>query len=251
MIFQAQSRMIFGLQGEDADILAHELASINYDSRKIKEEIWSRRQLTKGMRKVMLNSGSESTSFSDGRSETEGSNEGCSRGESGKPFVFEKTQSNSTQETSTESTSRSTSSSRSDSKGWHETLTPEYENFRELSSRTYESFDEQKSIWAREVRNLRTGQALLRLVNDPTLYRVNVKRSAPGFLSYDMQTIAHKFPEAFERVERLLERNFQSEFFAPAAVVDAEIDQRIEQLLSSSIDLLPPTGPASESPFEA
>ena len=251
MIFQAQSRMIFGLQGEDADLLAHELASINYDSRRIKEEIWSRRQLTKSMRKEILHSGSESTSFSDQQSEAESKNEGQSRGQSGKPYSYEKTQSESTQHANTESRSTSRGSSRSDSAGWHETLTPDYENFLELSNRTYESFDEQKSIWAREVRNLRTGQALVRLVNDPTLYRVNVKRSTPGFLAYDMQTIARKFPEAFERVERLLEKNFQSEYFASAATVDREIESRIEDLLSNKIVLPPTPNSTSISPFDS
>ena len=39
IIFQAQSRMIFGVQGEDADLLAHEVASIKFDAKKIKEEL--------------------------------------------------------------------------------------------------------------------------------------------------------------------------------------------------------------------
>ena len=40
MIFQAQSRMIFGLQGEDADTVARELASLTFDPKRIKEEIY-------------------------------------------------------------------------------------------------------------------------------------------------------------------------------------------------------------------
>ncbi len=117
----------------------------------------------------------------------------------------------------------------------NETLLPDYENFYELSSRTYESFEEQKSDWAKAVRNLRTGEALLRLVNDPTIYTVNVKRSTPGFLAYDVQTIAQKFPKAFEAVDRLIEENFKSEFFTSAAEVDREMEDRLHSLLAAPI----------------
>src|SRR5205807_6234474 len=60
MIFQAQSRMIFGVQGEDADILAHELASLTFDPGRIKEENYVRRQRLAGHRIVELASWSES-----------------------------------------------------------------------------------------------------------------------------------------------------------------------------------------------
>ena len=53
-IFQAQSRLIFGVQGEDADLLAHELASSTFDPKLIKDEIYSRRQLVFGQRIVEL-----------------------------------------------------------------------------------------------------------------------------------------------------------------------------------------------------
>lgn len=67
MIFAAQSRMIFGVQGEDADILAHEVASLMYNPKKLKEENWSRRQLIKGHRIMNLASWSESRAgFSSG-----------------------------------------------------------------------------------------------------------------------------------------------------------------------------------------
>jgi hypothetical protein len=65
-----------------------------------------------------------------------------------------------------------------------------------------------------------------------------------------MQTIARRFPAEFERLQRMLEKNFQSEFFVPASVVDREIDRRIEDLLHPKI-LIPPTlGPPSQSPCD-
>ncbi|MEM7316272.1 MAG: type IV secretory system conjugative DNA transfer family protein, partial [Planctomycetota bacterium] len=62
LIFQAQSRMVFGVQGEDADILAHEFGAITFDPYRVKDEIHSRRQLIKGHRKIELSSWSESES---------------------------------------------------------------------------------------------------------------------------------------------------------------------------------------------
>src|SRR5207253_7215527 len=47
MIFQAQSRMIFGVQGEDADILGRELASLTYNPKRIKDQIHHMRQRIK------------------------------------------------------------------------------------------------------------------------------------------------------------------------------------------------------------
>jgi hypothetical protein len=65
MIFHAQSRMMFGLQGEDADILAYELTSLTYDSHRIKDEIYTQRQPTKGHKIVERSSCSDAQ----GRSE--------------------------------------------------------------------------------------------------------------------------------------------------------------------------------------
>ena len=38
LVYQPRTRIVFALQGEDADILAHEIASLKFDPRKIKEE---------------------------------------------------------------------------------------------------------------------------------------------------------------------------------------------------------------------
>lgn len=235
MIFQAQTRMVFGVQGLDADILAHEVASITYDSRRIKEEIYSRRQLVKGHRKVILSSWGESTGATSQRSETFGTNRSSGRGEAGKAFTSDPTITSNRGESESEGRSRSDSDSYSSTKNQGETLVPIYDEFRELASRTYETFEEQKSEWAREIRNLPTGHALLRLVNDPRLRLVKVKRSTPGFLAYDSQTIARRFPEVFDDMDRMIEENFRSDFFMPAADVDREQYERLERLLKPRI----------------
>jgi len=257
IIFQAQSRMIFGVQGEDADMLAHEVASIKFDPRKIKDEIYSRRQLHAGYRITELESWGDSDQTGDSWSDT--GTRGKSRGEQRRGDVFttgdwykNRTETLSDSETTARAEGRTSSHGTSHSRTQH--LVPEYEDFMELASRTYETFEEQKNEWARDIRNLKTGQALLRLVNDPRLYVVDVKRRAPGFLQYDMQTIARKFPDRIAALDELVEENFQSDFFVPASRVDAETEERIQRVLRGRI-VLPPdkgtsNGPTSEnSPF--
>jgi hypothetical protein len=251
MIFAAQSRMIFGVQGEDADLLANEVASITFDSHKIKDEIWSRRQLTTGHRIAKLRSSSRQNTYGDQTGETESSNTGESSGRSGRDLFIDPVMQEGKTTGKSQSDSRTSSHSVGETEGEHETLVPVYEEFRELSSRTYESFHEQRSEWARDIRNLRTGQALLRLVNEPQMRLVNIKRSAPGLLGYDLHTIARKFPQAIERMEKMVEENFHSEFFVSASDIDKEQEDRLEALLTNR-HRRPPissAGQPTDSPF--
>lgn len=253
MIFQAQSRMIFGVQGEDADLLAHEVASLNFNPRKIKDEFYSRRQLIAGHRIEELCSWSESESAASQWHESYGKNWNESRGRTNRPFHSDprlETESSSRAEGESEGRGKGETVGRSSSHGKHQTLVPVYENFEELASRTYSTFDEQKQEWARDIRRLKTGQAILRLVNDPELKIVNVKKSTPGLLNFDLHTIARKFPEALERMDELIEKNFRSDFFVPAEEVDREAQRRIESILYPKIAVAEKkTEPEEESPF--
>jgi hypothetical protein len=235
MIFAAQSRMIFGVQGEDADLLANEVASITYDPRRIKDEFWTRRQLNNGHRVVTLHSSNEAHGNNDQEGESESSQTSRSDGRSGRDLYFGNPQ---LHEGRADGTGRSKNHMRSNSfttsRGQHETLVPEYDEFLELSSRTYESFNEQRSIWARDIRNLRTGQALLRLVNEPKLRLVNIKRNAPGFLALDFDTLARKLPQVLDRMHQMIEENFRSDFFVPAGEIDREQDERLKAILASA-----------------
>src|SRR5207244_1486806 len=49
------------------------------------------------------------------------------------------------------------------SHGTHEALQPIYEEFTQLASRNYVSFDEQKYEWGKKLRQLKTGQGLLQV----------------------------------------------------------------------------------------
>ncbi len=238
MIWQAQSRLIFGVQGEDADLLANELASLTFDPRLIKDEFWSRRQRVAGHDIRILKGSSATSGSSDTDGRTEGSTRANSRGESSRPFKWDSRVNNSSDSTSTQQgRQRSYSNSHSTSDSEHETLVPSYEEFLELSNRTYVSFDEQRSLWASKVRNLATGEALLRLVNDGRLQTVNVKRSTPGFLTFDLPTLARRFPAVVERMDKMVEQNFLSDLFVSAEVIDRQSEARLARVLHSRIVL--------------
>lgn len=235
MIFQAQSRMIFGVQAEDADLMAHEVASITFDPRRIKDERYTRRQLVHHQETVNLKSWSDTSGDAESWNELYGKNWARNEGESQPPHQTLPTKSKGSTSNEQEGSGHERSHSSSSTRAGHEALKPVYENFMELASRTYESFDEQRAIWARDVRNLRTGQALLRLVDDPDIHLVDVKRSAPGYLRHDLNGIARHCPEMLDRMQALVERNFESDLFVPATVVDRQIDERLQRLLNPPI----------------
>ena len=235
MIFQAQSRLIFGVQGEDADILAHELASITYDGRRIKDEILTRRQRTKGHRVVELSSWSKAETEAEQWKRSYGDSWTSKTSEVLPPEARLPTTRPASASARSEGRGEGGSSGRTTSRGGHQSLVPEHEDFVEVASRTYETFEEQKSEWAKKVRNLRTGEAVVRLVDEPGVHCVKVKRSAPGHLKYDMGAIARHFPEVIARMEELVEENFQSEIFTSAEVIDREAQLRLERVLKGPI----------------
>lgn len=256
MIFQAQSRMIFGVQGEDADLLAHELASIVFDPKCLKEEHYSRRQLVQGHRIVELTGWSRGRTQSNSWQQQYGQNWSAGQGRVMSPDADLPTRSESDQQGRTSNSSTGGGVSDSAGESGHQTLVPIHDNFLELSSRTYYTPEEQERLWAKQLRTLERGQALLRLVDSPQLLRVNVKRSAPGYLAWDVPKLHRELPEVLEAVERLKDQNFRSEFFTAPQVIDAEIEERLRRIVAAPIVVpalpaptqLPATGPTPVRP---
>lgn len=230
LIFQAQSRMIFGLQGEDADILAHELASLQYNPKKIKDQWFSQRQRLAGHRVVELNSWSSSQSDAENWNQNYGKNWSHSD-----HSVMGLIRSTGDTRGGSDGHGFGSSTSHATSEGTHQSLTPVHEDYLELASRTFQTFDEDVHVWGRDIRNLSRGRAFLRLVDDPTLYDVDVKRSAPGFLAFDNATLREEMPEVLDDVERLIEKNFQSNLFASPKQIESEMQERIHRLLHKPI----------------
>lgn len=231
MIFQSQSRVIFGVQGEDADVLAHELASITFDPLRIKDELYSRRQLTTGHRVVELQSWSNSQSLAEQWNRSYGSNTGERTSVTRRDGSSADVRTQGSDRSSSASEGQGGSRSHGSTVGAHQSLIPEYDEFLELSSRTYSTFDEQRNEWAKAVRNLATGRALVRLVNDPRILEVQVKRSAPGHLNWDTERLVREFPDAFEAADELVAKNFQSDWFSAPETIDRETEARLAAVL--------------------
>lgn len=244
LIFQCQSRMIFGVQGEDADLLAHELASLTFNPKRIKDELYSRRQLLSGHKIIELQSEAFSTQEADnwsrGYSHDWSAHTNLVQSPSGPPVKGEGSSSG-----KGDSDSRGGSASSGRTLTTHQQLVPVHDEFLELSSRTYYTFEESKNEWARDVRKLQRGQAFLRLVDDPRLLHIDVKRDAPGHLAWDMERLLDFFPEAITQMHELVERNFQSDWFVTPDVIERETQERLTRVLSPAITLQAPA-PASQ-----
>ncbi len=237
LIFQCQSRMVFGVQGEDADLLAHELASLTYDARRVKDDLYSRRQRLTGHRIMSLSSESWSTQEAENWTKSYGQNWGRTENLAGGEVKGEGRSS-----ADQESEGRGGGRNAGYTAGTHEQLVPVHEEYWELSSRTYVAFEESRNEWARDIRRLARGQAFVRLVDDPRLYHVDVKRSAPGHLGWDPVTLRREFPEALDDVERLIEHNFRSDFFVSPRQVEAEMGERLRRVLAAGGVALPAAG---------
>ncbi len=237
MIFQCQSRMIFGLQGEDADILAHELASLQYDPRKVKEDHYVRRQRMVGHRLVELGSWSEAAAEAESWSDQRSKNSSISERMTAN-FIPSETVTHGDSTGSTDGRS----STRTRSEGKHESLVPVHEDYWELASRVYQTFDEDRHVWGRKIRQLTRGRAFVRLVDEMNLLDVDVKRSAPGYLGLDFETLRREFPEVLDDMQQLIERNFQSDLFTTAQAVEREIEERLIRVTTGRVVIpAPPT----------
>jgi TraM recognition site of TraD and TraG len=242
-IFQCQSRVIFGVQGEDADDLAHELATIRFDPMKIKDELYSRKQRIAGHRIIELGSWSDSEARASQWKKDYGRDWSSNSSKSQTGFHGDETRTKGTGEGRKESHGEGGGVTNTTSRGKSQTVITEHEDFVELSNRTYSTFEEDCREWARDIRNLKTGHAFLRLVDSPELHHVAIKKSTPGFLNWDMEQIVREFPEALEDVDRLVEENFKSDVFVPPAVIDSEIRKRVEMIMNRETGRIGGPGP--------
>lgn len=250
MIFQAQSRMIFGLQGEDADLVAHELASITFDPLKIKDELYSKRQREIGKEKVLLKSWNESQAAADNWTKTYGDQWSDNKSVTHHDYPHKDIKSDGSGRGGSKQAGQGGSSTHQRGEGTAEHLVPILEDYEELSTRSYYSFDEMMRCWARDVRNRRTGECYVRMVDDPTVYDVRVKRSAPGHLGWDVTDLRHDLPEVLDDVAQLIETNYRSDFFVTPALIERETKERIERVLQPRTELMSDPPPVTQSPAQ-
>jgi hypothetical protein len=248
MIFQAQSRLVFGLQGEDADILAHECASLKYDPKRVKEEIYSRRQLVAGHELRDVLTISDAAGQAKQWSETYGKSWSDRKSESKRENDIWKTEGTGTDRSENKGGSEGKSDSFTHTESRGQTYLPVYEQFAELASRTYYTFEEQRNLWGQKIRQLSRGRALLRLVDDPQLYDVDIKRMAAGYLKWPLHRIAEELPEVLDEVDRLIEENFASDLFTTPEVIERETQDRLQAVLSPRIVLQSQSEPKQAPP---
>jgi hypothetical protein len=243
LIWQCQSRTVLGVQGEDADLLAHELASLTFDPRKVKDELYGRRQRVSGHRVTELASHSFSAQEAENWSKSYGSS-------FSRPETYDlragglRPGSRSEQEGGGGGGSRGSSHTH----GSHEQLVPVYEEFVELMNRTYVTFEEDRNVWARDIRRLPRGGAFVRLVDDPRPYRVQVKKDMPGHLAWEVEKLARFFPKALDAMEALVEANFRQDVFCAPRQIEAETHERLQRVLGGRIVVLPAADPVLPAP---
>ena len=235
LIWQPQTRIAFGESGEDADILAAELAALTYEPKWVKEELHTLRQLQVGHEKVELSSWARGMTESQQWRESYGSgfsrNDQLSRVIGGGPIMRGDGDSHSLNKNRSDGGASGVTSTQST----HEQLIAKLETIRELSSRTYYSFEEQKQMWAKRVRLMRTGQCALRVVNEADIRSVLVDQPKKGYLAFDPEVLQKRIPWAMEAYAKLLEDNFTRDCFASPQAIDREMEERLQRLLQPPI----------------
>jgi TraM recognition site of TraD and TraG len=230
MIFQAQSRIAFGVQSEDADILGREFASMTYDPKRIKHELYTTRQRIAGHEIVDLRSWSDAQQEAEQWSDTYGTEWNESE-KVIRPYRGEPVPSEGKGRGRSESKNKGGSKGATHTTGGAQHLKPIHEEVRELGSLTFYTGDEWDRVWAKRARLLPTGVALVRLVNDDRLHEVAVENSAFGYLSWDRSELAKRLPRVLEDLHKLLERNFRSEVFTTPEVIERETEERLRRVL--------------------
>jgi hypothetical protein len=229
MVWQARNRLMFANSFEDADIIANELAVQTFDAMKVKHELWTRRQTVTGYRSVWLTSHTTTDTHADSRIDQRSVGFNSSDSESRPSGSGRVTRSDGSGTSHGHTTGSTFADSYGISNGESESLVPIHEDFQELSSVTFESFDEHLRAWQKKVRNLTTGLAYGRFLDDPKLYHLGIE-----FDPVD------ETPELATAVEELLQRNFEQDFFISREEADRLAEQERLRLLTPPAIELPP-----------
>ncbi len=228
MIWQCQNRLMFANNAEDADIIANELAVHRFDPAAVKLAIHQRKQLIAGHRIEWLESEGVSDTAAD--SVVKQNSMGYSNNRGLLHVVGEQgfTENDGRGLSHGETSGRTTANSQSKSRSRSQSLVPIYDEFRELSSIQYSSFDEQRLEWMKTVRRLKTGHCFGKFVDDDSLYRILV--------DYDP---VRETPSALRRLEELLQANFEQDCFMSIAEADRQYELARLSLLRSEKIILP------------
>lgn len=237
LIFQAQTRLMLKVAGEDAEVLAAELAGFTYNPMRVKDEIYHRCQRVSGHKIVELHSRSKAENFARQWSEnfnvSQSSHDSVIRPEDSN----DRTRAQGKGLGSQQGKGSGGMEGGSTSESVNQTLVPEYEEFMQLASRTYYTFEESKNEWGRDLRRLTPGQGILQIANDGTLHLIDVKRSALGHLGMEWMKVRRHLPQVAEAFDRLVGENFRQDYFVSPALVEAETRKRLQEILTPRLEI--------------
>ena len=231
IVWQARNRFMFANDAEDADMLAHELASLTFDPMELKDKIEVFRQKKIGQEIERLRNYSSTNTTSAALDQT--SSVSTNHGKSYRGGLSSDGQTYNDAKTTVHGTSRKSAESAGTSEGWSETLVDQLEDFYEESSRTYFTFDEQMRRWAQKVRKLSTGEAIAKFKDDNEVYHIQCDR----LVIPETESLADLKAE-------LLEKNFSNrELFIPTVEVKADWNRFVAELGAGNS--VPPNQPTS------
>ncbi|MFO0935752.1 MAG: DUF87 domain-containing protein [Gemmataceae bacterium] len=237
LIFQAQSRLMLRVAGNDAKILSEELNEFSFDPMKIKDELYTRSQRVSGHKLVELHSSSNSEQLAEEWSRNFGTVLGDTRGRSGK--YLEPLRDRTLSESQSQSVSRGESEGFKESKwrthGTSQSYLPIYEEYSQLASRTYSSFEEQRAMWGQKLRRLMPGEGILQIANDNNLLHLTVERTAPAHLGVEWGTVLKDMPMVADNYHKLMEKNFSQGCFVTPQTALQEAAVRLGEVLGESI----------------
>lgn len=220
IIWQARSRMMFANDADDADRLAHEVATLAWDPYTIKHQVVTQKQRVAGYRKEWLNSQSQASSSVDTWKRQQSQSRSDSRAATRVPDSTDMVYRDTSGDGYTWGNTTGGSAGNTSTTGQSQSLVPIHEDVEEVTNVTFQSFDEFRTIKAREIRQLHTGQPLVKFVNDPKVYHVAVDRPAIP----DSRRLQ-------DALAALTERNLNSGLFVPASEIDREAEELRQRLL--------------------
>ncbi|QDT38397.1 type IV secretory system conjugative DNA transfer family protein [Stratiformator vulcanicus] len=226
MIWQAQSRLMFKNSAVDADIVAEELAKWTFDPMTIKDRRTSVKQIITGYRREWFRNVSSTETTSDADMTQDSTSRGDSQSRTLNPNVIGYSNNTTgitsgTSGQSGQSQGRTSARSSGTSEGQSETNVPIHKTFRETSSLTFEGFDEFVVKWGQQIRKLKVGEAYYQEADTDEIRKIKL----------DHIDIPDS-PEIAAAVERLKERNFDSDFFISAGEADREAEELRAKLLA-------------------
>lgn len=242
LILQAQTRLMLKVCGEDAELLARELTSMTYDKLRVKAEIHHRCQRVSGHAIRHLHNWTQSEALAKEWSEAHARQTAESVARARKwddpdPVVTRnrgggENWSNGTGEKQTRASGQGTS----------ESLVPEYEEYLQLASQTFESFDEQAVEWGKVLRRAKPGDGVYIPSSGDGVREIAVRQTAEGHLALPWEVVRKKMPTVVSQFEALHARNDASEWFTSMAVLQHETEARLRRVLQGpyTIQALPP-----------